>query len=491
VQLDLFEQEADALLTALIRAHYLDRSGRQAGLPLTAIFERFPDVPSLDTYEQLLDAEVEPRVGEALQRFVLTRYADAAVASLDQRRAALERAIQVEWEADAIPWREARQLLTTYEERALRHDLDERIRVASAPLVEVQLARLQTGRRALQELGQYDLPTDDLGFWRQVEDVAVDDVSALAQAILEATADLYADALRDQLVHYGLDDGDTWEVDLDWILRGDEYARIYPEQALVPSVVRTLGDLGLRLQDQEQIRLDLDWFPDRDTASYCAPIAVPDESVVMLAERGPGSYVDLFRYVGEAERHAHADRTQPLAYRRLGDAAVVEGYGLLLASLVGRADWLAERLEAEATRDAVRLRAFERLYRLRRAAVSHLFEVEARAAEEPDALADRYVDRFSEALLIRPFPERSLDGLDAPFSGARHLRAAIFAHQLGMFLSQEYDVDWYRSERAGRFLVDRWREGQRYRVEELVRFLGFRGLDVAPLIEELRAALVD
>jgi hypothetical protein len=170
---------------------------------------------------------------------------------------------------------------------------------------------------------------------------------------------------------------------------------------------------------------------------------------------------------------------------------VVEGYGHLFAGLLGKPDWLAFRLEADATRDAVRLVAFERLYRLRQAAVSHLFEVEARSAPEPDGLEDRYVDLLQNALDIRPFPERMLDALDAPFSGARHLRAAIFGQQLSTFLEREYDEDWYRSERAGRFLVDRWREGQRYRAEELVRHLGFEGLDVEPLIATLRSALTD
>jgi hypothetical protein len=491
VQLALFEQEADALLTALNRDRYLDRSGRERIVPLTMIYERYPDVCSLDTYEQLLDTEVDPRIAEAMQRLVLGQYANIAIATLDEQRTFQERTLPVEWEADAVRYREARQLASTYEERTHRHALDERIREASAPLVQAQLARVQAMRRAIQDVEQYGLPTDDLGFWRHVEGVAVEDVSALAEAILEATRDLYGDALRDQLAHYGLDDGDVWEVDLEWIFRGQEYERIYPTDRLVPSVVRSLADLGLRLQDQSQIRLDVDPLPVRDTVSFCAPISVPDESIVMLADRDTGDFVDLFRFVGEAERHAHADRSQPLAYRRLGDRSVVEGYGLLLASLPGRADWLAERLEAEATRDAVRLRAFERLYGLRRAAVSHLFEVQARATEEPDALTDEYVDRYSEALLVRPFSERALDGLNDPFSGARHLRAAIFAQQLGTFLGQEYDLDWYRSERAGRFLVDRWREGQRYRVEELVQFLGFRGLDVAPLIEELRVALID
>lgn len=491
MQLALFEQEADALLSALIRQRYLDRSGRQPTMPLAMIFERYPDVYALDSYEQLLDVEVEPKVGDGFQRFVLARFHDAAVADLDDRRTLEERTIDVEWEADAVPFREARQLARAYDDRAIRHRLDERIREASSPLRRTALARITAGRRAIRDVEQYDLPSDDLGFWEHVEAVAVEDVSKLAEAILEATADLYGDALRDQLTHYGLDDGDVWEVDLEWIFRGEEYGRVYPADRLVPSVVRTLGDLGLRLQDQDQVRLDLDPLPLRDLASFCAPIGVPDENIVVVGERGPARYVELFRYVGEAERHAHADRTQPLPYRRLGDQSVIEGYGLLLASFVGRPDWLEERLEAEATRDAVRLRAFERLYWLRRAAVSHLHEVDLRSAEEPDTLADQYVDRFSEALLIRPFPERSLDGLDDPFSGARHLRAAIFAHQLGQFLEVEYGEDWYRSERAGRFLVDRWREGQRYKVEELVQFLGFRGLDVTPLIEALRVALID
>jgi hypothetical protein len=79
---------------------------------------------------------------------------------------------------------------------------------------------------------------------------------------------------------------------------------------------------------------------------------------------------------------------------------------------------------------------------------------------------------------------------DDPFAGARQMRAAIFGCQLGQFLEQEIDEEWYRSVRAGRFLVDRWREGQRYTAEEIVRFLGFDGLDPSVLVAELRTGLV-
>ena len=489
--LSLFERDADALLTAVTRARYLEASGRWPTVALSAAYERFPEVWSLDSYEQLLDAETEERIAAGLQNLVLEQLVASATARHDERLVAAERTATVDWGGQAMPWRLARQLVGIKEERGPRHELDEAIRAASQALSRRRLERLMAARRQIEEVGEYDLPTDDLGFWAHVRGVDVEGVSKLAELLLEDTSELYLDAQRDQLAHYRLDEGDTWDVDLEWLFRGQEYDRIFPAHRLMPTVTRATWDLGIRLEDQANVRLDLEDLPDRVARSFCAPIGVPDEIVAVLAPRGGmADFVALLELVGQAERHAHADRTQSIVYRRLGDQAVVEGYGLLFSGLLGRPEWLGNRLEAEATRDAVRLRAFERLYRLRRAAASHLFEVEVRKAEEPDALETEYVDRFAEALMVRPFAEHFLDVADDPFGGARQMRAAIFGCQLGQFLEQEIDEEWYRSARAGRFLIDRWREGQRYTAEEIVRFLGFEGLDPSLLVAELRTGLV-
>jgi len=489
--LSLFERDADALLAAITRARYLEASGRWPGLSLSPAYERFADVWSLDAYEQLLDAETDERIAAGLQNIVLELFVGSATARHDERLVAAERSAGVEWGGELIPWRYARQLEGLEEERGPRHELDEAIRASSHAFPRLKLARLMAARRQIEEAGQYDLPTDDLGFWAHARGVDVEGVSKLAAWLLEETDELYLDALRDQLAHHRLDEGDTWEVDLEWLFRGQEYDRIFPQHRLMPTITRATWDLGIRLEDQANVRLDLEDLPDRVTRSFCAPIGVPDEIVAVLAPKGGiADFVALLELVGQAERHAHADRTQSVVYRRLGDQAVVEGYGLLMSGLLGRPEWLGNRLEAEATRDAIRLRAFERLYRLRRAAVSHLHEVELRKAEEPDALEEEYVDRFAEALYVRPFADEFLDVVDDPFAGARQMRAAIFGCQLGQFLEQEIDEEWYRSVRAGRFLIDRWREGQRYTAEEIVRFLGFPGLDPSTLIAELRAGLV-
>jgi hypothetical protein len=490
--LSAFEHDADALLSALTRARYLEASGRWPALALRPAYERFPDVATLDAYEQLLDAEVEERIGQGLQRFVLEHVVASSAAGVEENLVAAERSTTVEWAGQVLPWRLAQQLVGLESERGPRHELDEAIRAASAALPSLRLDRLRTSRARIAEVDQYDLPTGDLEFWAHVRGVAVDEVSRLAEWILEETSELYLDSLRDQLMHYRLDEGDVWEVDLAWLFRGEEYDRVYPVHVLMPTVTRALWDLGIRLEDQANARLDLDDLPDRVARSFCAPIGVPDEIVAVLAPRGGvADYAALLELLGAVERYAHADRTQSIVFRRLGDASVTESYGLLLSRLLERPEWLAIRLEAAATRDAIRLRAFERLYRLRRAAVSHLFEVELRKADVPDALETEYVDRFADALAVRPFPEHFLDVVDDPFSGARHLRAALLACQLGLFLEREIDEEWYRSGRSGRFLVDRWREGQRYTAEELARFLGFEGLDPSLLVAELRTGLID
>jgi hypothetical protein len=493
-----FERDADAILTATTRARYLEASGRWPTLPLPQIYERWPDLSSLDTYEQLLDVEADERVATGVQHLALELHLGGIVAHHDAQLADTERQLTVEWGGDAIPLRLARQMVNVEEERSLRHDLDTAIRESSAPLVKGRLSRLKLQRRRLERLGQYDLPTDDLGFWSLVRGVAVDEVSKLAAWLLEETSELYVDSLRDQLVHHRLDEGDTWGVDLEWLFRGQEYDRVFPDHLLMPSVTRAFWDLGIRLEDQAHLHLDLEDNQERVNRSFCAPIGVPDEIVAMLAPRGGvADYVGLLQTVGQAERHAYADRTQSIVYRRLGDPAVTEGYGLLFAGLLERPEWLTLRLEADATRDAIRLRAFERLYRLRRAAVTHLYEVELRSHdfdergdEQSDAFAEEYVDRLAEALYVRPFREDYVNVTDDPFASAHHLRAALFGCQLGQFLTQEIDEEWFRSQRAGRFLVDRWREGQRYTAEELARFLGFGGLDPSLLVTELRAGLV-
>jgi hypothetical protein len=250
--------------------------------------------------------------------------------------------------------------------------------------------------------------------------------------------------------------------------------------------------LGMPLQDRPEIRFDLDSRPLKAAGTFLAPLNVPGEVVVAL--NPVGGWLDMAGLLCGLGRALHAtsiDGTQPFARRRLGDDALGEAYGELFRSLIRDETWLRDQLEIERPRDLSRLARFETHYRLRHASALLRYEQELYQAEEPDILAEGYADRLTDALGVGFFRETYLDELGDGLEAATLLRGLLLAGQLREFLRREYDEEWYRSARAGRFLIELWREGQRYTAEELARFMGFDGLDVTPLLEEIRAGLAD
>jgi len=126
---------------------------------------------------------------------------------------------------------------------------------------------------------------------------------------------------------------------------------------------------------------------------------------------------------------------------------------------------------------------------LRRYATKLQYELELQRSPEPEPLAARYADLFTDQLLVRYFPEEYLADVDDALYAAQYLRAWTFEAQLREYLKKEYDEEWFRAPRAGKFLRDLWREGQKYTADELVRFMGYDELDPEPMLAEIREAL--
>lgn len=486
MQLPLFERQAEAFLVALGGERYAHLAGLKPTLDLAAIYDRHRDLFSLQAYEQLRDQPLEPTYLRALLGFVATHFLENGVKALGERLANAEAAGAITWNGVRLPYRTLVIGQGNEPDRDSRHELNELIRAEMARTNRLRVERQRVLRGLVDDLGY----SDYAAVWDDLGGLTLGDLSRLAESLLEETSDLYRQALRDQLVHHRLDDGDTWDVDLAWVFRGAEYDRFFPRDALRPALRATLAALGIRLEDQANVRLDLQARPLKSPNAFCAPIEVPDQVVVVQAPIGGRlDFSTLLRQVGEAEHWAHVDRTQPFPYRRCGDRSVGEGYGVLLRQLMLDPAWLRWRLEQDDVRDVLRLAAFEELYALRRSAAMLQHEQDLQGAEEPESVAERYRDRLEEALGVRVFPEEYLAGVGDQMASARHLRGWMLAGQLRHFLKAEYDDEWFRSARAGRFLVDRWREGGKYGADELVRFMGFDGLDARPTLDELRAIL--
>ncbi|MBA2447444.1 MAG: hypothetical protein H0V51_05400 [Chloroflexi bacterium] len=486
MQLPLLERDAAALLAATNRRTYLDRAGLEPGLPLKPPYDRYSDVCSLETHAWLRDQELADPLKRRLLDFVTTHFLQAAAIDLTDRLAAADASGSIEWIGERIPLRVARTNHFAEPDRDRRHWLDEAVRASTAEWAPLRFERRRVMRGRLDDLDYAGWPA--LG--EELRGLDVEALDALAGSILDQTDELYAQALADQLLQHGLDGGDVWEVDLDWIRRGAAYDSSFPADRLLPALYQTLEGLGIRLEDQGHVQLDLRPRPLKSTRPFQGLIDVDGEiAVSMRPVGGRLDFETLFHSVGLAEPLAHADRSAAFSDRWLPDPTVKAGYGSLFQALAMEPSWLARQLDLDDPRDALRLAAFGALYTVRRLAATVRFDLEHADDEELELTAQRWAEALTETLGVRFFPEQYLEAGADPLAAAASLRGRVFASRLAAFLASEFDEEWHRSARAGRFLVERWREGQRYTADELLRFMGLDGLDPRPMLENVRTLL--
>jgi hypothetical protein len=167
----------------------------------------------------------------------------------------------------------------------------------------------------------------------------------------------------------------------------------------------------------------------------------------------------------------------------MGDNSVTEGYAFLLAYLMINRRWLSRILGVEKGEEYLRLALFSKLYFLRRYASKLLYEQELHA--DLAGAERRYISILGENLGVKIGPEYYLDDVDDALYVAQYLRAWIFEVQMHHYLEERFGYLWFTNPEAGRYLVSLWKQGQEFTADELTADMGYDGLDIEPLLEEL------
>jgi hypothetical protein len=131
------------------------------------------------------------------------------------------------------------------------------------------------------------------------------------------------------------------------------------------------------------------------------------------------------------------------------------------------------------------LTRFTAIYMLRRYAAKLHFELELHRSPDPGAMGARYSQVLGEAVQVRVWPENSLSDLDDAFYCACYLRAWILEVQLRQALIKQFGERWFASREAGAYLRELWSLGQQLPAHELAQRLGYEGLEVEYLIQDL------
>jgi hypothetical protein len=429
------------------------------------------------------------RQAREMLAFALEQHIAAEVADLTEEIEVGEARAAVIWRGERIPYRQVPNRAADIANRIPRNALyDSYLEAVEAmnPLRERKLAGV---RETVRRLGYADVPA-------LVAATAGFDPDALAvemRLFLAESETVYFAALRRFLAEIDIEQGDASSIDLEHIIRAEGWDRWFEAHRMVPALRATLAGLGIDLDAQPSILLDIEARPQKSARAFCAPVHVPnDVRLVMQPRGGWDDYAALLHEAGHAEHFAHVEPELPVPWRYLGDNSLTEGYGLLFERLVGEPAWLGHIIgmpddEAAGFAD---FHAFWYLHLLRAGGASLLYQLSLHRGEDLAIAREEYAGMLGLTLGVRVPQERFLE-IDDNLYVARYARAAMVAGSLSDWLQANGgDPAWWTSRENGAALVRSWSRGQEWNAQDVVAHLGYDHLDWRPVLRQIRTLLI-
>jgi hypothetical protein len=206
---------------------------------------------------------------------------------------------------------------------------------------------------------------------------------------------------------------------------------------------------------------------------------------------GLDDYFSVLHEFGHALHLANIAKTAPVEDRRLGDAAVSEGYAYAFDHVLLDPAWHRRylRLPQATAADGARLSAFSNLMLLRRYCAKLPYELSLYERGPLRPLAESYQDRLSAALFAGVHPGFFLYDVDPQLHATRYLKAWALEARLHAVMQQRFDQDYWRNPATGRWLKELFARGQPERADAWAQSLGGGRLELAGAARRLLEAL--
>ncbi len=480
-------REAEAFVTSLTEEYYQNGAGLKDALEIVAIYQRHSRLFERETAAALI-TDRATRESRYLAHFAASGFVENQLREATERIGTAETQAVVEWRGDSIPYRQASVLIANEPDRTRRHDLEQHTAATTAQLNPERVARLTRAHQIAEELGFQD-------YVEMSDSLAGLHLSTLAPAmerLLTDTRARYLQILDARLSAAAIPPAEATTGDLTFLGRGKEFDHLFPKHDVVPALQRTLPALGIDIEAQPNLTLDVEERPLKSPRAFCAPVRVPQDVRLVIKPRGGhDDYAAILHEAGHSEHFAHVRADAPFAYRYLGDNSITEAYAFLFDGLSRNPRWLRNVMGARETDDYLFLVRFSHLLLLRRYGAKLPYELELHRAPDPSTFGGRYGEGLGDALRLRIWRENFLHDLDDWFYCACYLRAWILEVQLRAALVDRFGDHWFAAKGAGDFLKEIWSLGQELSAEELAQRIGYSGLDASLLITDLLSPIGD
>jgi hypothetical protein len=324
----------------------------------------------------------------------------------------------------------------------------------------------------------------------QTQDQDLEGFAKTMTDFIEESDDLYLKYLERFLkkdLDVELEKADT--TDLLFFRNFKKYNKYFPGERLIPVLKETLLGMGFNLDKQNNIHLDTEPRPNKIPRACVSAIHPPfDVRLTVYPTGGYSDFVDIFHESGHAEHFAHDREDLEFEYKYWGDRGFTEGMAYLFQNITLHSLWMEKVTGLKEYKDLLKRCAFLQLFSIRRLASDFLFEMELFAKQKLDGMSSRYARIMTRGTGVKYAGDGYLD-LDLEFYSAGYARARIFEVQLRKYLEKNFGDDWWRKRETGSFLKRYWREGRKWKAQEVLLDLGYKGLDPSYYLEDVKQYL--
>jgi len=486
-ELEAYREGADRFIAELDEEYYLHFAGLKDSLELEPIYARHADLTELERAQALGAAVNGDRRIRELWRFSCEGYFGRLTREHAEKLAGLEAELEVTVDGEAVPFRMLRPQIANEPDRGRRQRLDAAMWEATEEhLNPVYEETVETVRAALPGLGASSYLELYERFGLDLQGLATQ-----CRAFLDSTEELYERqldrSLRDVL-GFGLDEAKRWDVQR--MIRSAQWDDGFPADKMVPALRSTLSDLGIDLDAQSNVHLDIEQRPQKTPRAFCAPIEVPGKVMLVIQPiGGADDWRAFFHEAGHAEHFANTAADLEMEYRRLGDSAVTEGWAMLLQHWTDEPAWLTGRLDFARPEDFAAEGMLWLLFFVRRYSAKLLYELEFHGGGNFEEMPKRYVELLGDALKIEPSAANYLGDIDEGFYVQSYLRSWALEAQMRDHLRTKFGTEWFASREAGSLLRELWSLGQRPTADELLEDVAGTRVELEAVADRIREHL--
>jgi hypothetical protein len=463
--------------------------------------EIFADLFSLETIEnlrrELKDAPAQFETEQAGRRALLAT-AQLIRVEIESKEAdgeikRCEDKANFTWKDTVVSAKSGARIIAQETAPALRREILVRWLGSERSCDDLRMARVESLHATTRTLGFNDYSALRL-------DASLTDARALdslASDFLELTAPVYHRRLRE----WAVSDVSSSTIeqltyaDALFFKRANRMDARFRQNDLRAIYEATLSDLGIRFDQQPNVRIEKAGKGEGNTHSAYFAVRPPDEIYLFAAaDKRANEFPNFLDCAGRVQHHAWTSaelvaRNPEFVYAP--DSAANRAYGFLFRSLFQDEQWLREHFNfaAKTIIDTARYFALLELHDARLCAARARAFIAATANASETKVED-WVRLVTEATGFRY--EIGIYWLDEKMHAESidELRARFFAAHLGEHLRTQHGRKWWASRGSRDELIDLWNTGSRYSVEELARHLtGAREFEVGLLEHSSTEAL--